>query len=324
MSKLTQLFVAGAISVCVSLPGESRAQTYPTKAVQIVVPFAAGGTADVTVRVIAQKLSERMGQPFVVENKPGAGGIVATQTVAQAKPDGHTLLLVSNGTAVSVSLFTSLPYDPVKAFAPVSTLGFFSLAIVTRNDSSLTSLKDFVAAAKSESTNFNVATINIGSTQHLAAELFKSTAGLEFTVVPYKSSPDVVRALEAKDVQVAFEILSPLMPHIKSGKLKPLAVTSERRFAGLPNVPTVMESGFPGYSVSSWNGIAAPAGTPRAIIERLNSEINAVVAMPDVKQKLLELGVEARAGSPEALKQLLAGEIEKWKAVVERAKIEKQ
>jgi tripartite-type tricarboxylate transporter receptor subunit TctC len=148
--------------------------------------------------------------------------------------------------------------------------------------------------------------------------------GLAFAVVPYKSSPDVVKALEAKDVQVAFEILSPLLPHIKSGALKALAVTSERRFAGLPNVPTVMEGGIPGYSVSSWNGIAAPAGTPRAIIDRLNGEIGAVVAMPDVKQKLLELGVEARAGSADALKQLLASEIEKWKAVVERAKIEKQ
>ena len=324
MYRLTQLFVALAIIVCGFLPTESRAQTYPAKPIVIVVPFAVGGAADVTVRLVAQKLGERMGQAFVVENKPSAGGIVAAQSVAQAKPDGHTLLLVSNGSAVSVSLFKSLPFDPVKDFAPVSTLGFFSLAIVARNESSLTSLKDFVAAAKSASANFNVATINIGSTQHLAAELFKSTAGLEFTVVPYKSSPDVVRALEANDVQVAFEILSPLMPHIKSGKLKPLAVTSERRFAGLPNVPTVMESGFPSYSVSSWNGIAAPASTPRAIIERLNSEIKAVVAMPDVKQKLLELGVEARAGSPEALKQLLASEIEKWKAVVERAKIEKQ
>ena len=159
-----QLFVALAIIVCGLLPADSRAQTYPAKPIVIVVPFAVGGTADVTVRIVAQKLGERMGQPFVVENKPGAGGIVAAQTVAQAKPDGHTLLLVSNGTAVSVSLFTSLPYDPVKAFAPVSTLGFFSLAIVTRNDSSINSLKDFVGAAKSASANFNVATINIGST----------------------------------------------------------------------------------------------------------------------------------------------------------------
>src|SRR5436190_10242455 len=169
-----QLFVALAVIVCAR--AESYAQTYPVKPVQIVVPFAVGGAADTTVRIVAQKLGERMGQPFVVENKPSAGGIVAAQSVAQAKPDGHTLLLVSNGTAVSVSLFKSLPFDPVKDFAPVSTLGFFSLAIVTQNDSNFISLKDFVAAGKSAATNFNVATIYIGSTQHIARELFKSTA----------------------------------------------------------------------------------------------------------------------------------------------------
>ena len=322
MTRLARLAIGLAIIACGALPRESIAQSYPTKPVQIIVPFAAGGVADITARIVAQKLSERLGQQFVVENKPGAGGIVAAQTVMQAKPDGYTLLLVSNGTAVSVSLFKSLPFDPVKDFAPVSTLGFFSLAIVTRNDSKIASLKDFVVAGKSA--NLNVATINVGSTQHLAAELFKSTAGIDFTVVPYKSSPDVVKAVTQRDVQVAFEILSPLLPQIKSGALRPLAVTSERRFAGLPSVPTVIESGFPSYSVSSWNGIAAPVGTPSAIIERLNREINAVVAMPDVKQKLLELGVDARAGSPDALKQLLVGEIERWKTVVERARIEKQ
>jgi len=193
--------------------------------VVIVVPFGPGGVADVTVRVVAQELGKRMGQPFVIENKPSAGGIVAAQTVTQSKPDGYTLFLISNGTAVSVSLFKSLPFDPVKDFAPVSTLGFFSLAIVTSRDSSIGSLKDFIAAAKPPSSALNVATINIGSTQHLAAELFKSTAGVEFTVVPYKSSPDVVKALEQKDVQVAFEIISPLLPHIKSGALKPLSIT---------------------------------------------------------------------------------------------------
>ena len=289
-----------------------------------MVPFAAGGVADLTVRVVAQQLSERMGQQFIVENKPGAGGISAAQTVTQAKPDGYTLLLVSNGTAVSVSLFKSLPFDPMKDLDPVSTMAFFTLAIVTGSDSKIASIKDLVAAGKAGSTTFNVGTINIGSTQHLAAELFKSTTGLDFTVVPYKGSPDVVAALKAGDVQLAFEILSPLLPHIKSGWMKPLAVTADRRFPGLPQVPTVMESGVPDYNVSSWNGIAAPAGTPRPIIERLNTEINAVMAIPDVKQKLLELGVEARAGSPEALKQLLATDIDKWKRVVERAKIEKQ
>ena len=201
MLRLTQLFVALAIIVCAR--AESYAQPYPVKPVRIVVPFAIGGTADITVRLVAQTLSERMGQQFVIENKPGAGGIVAAQSVAQAKPDGYMLLLVSNGTAVCMSLFKSLPFNPVKNVAPVSTLCFFTLAIVTNNDSNISSLKDLVAVGKSASTHLNVATINIGSTQHLAAELFKSTTGLEFTVVPYKSSPDVVRALEAKDGSTA-------------------------------------------------------------------------------------------------------------------------
>ena len=317
------LFVTLALIACVLFPVASGAQTYPAKPVRIVVPFGPGGVADVTVRVVAQKLSERMGQQFIVENKPGAGGIGAAQTVTQAKPDGYTLFLISNGTAVSVSLFKSVPFDPVKDFAPVSTLAFFSLAIVTHKDSKISSLKELLAAGKSGA-QFNVGTINVGSTQHLAAELFKSSTGLDFTIVPYKTSPDVVAALRAKDVQLVFEILSPLLPQIKAGWMKPLAVTSDRRFSALPNVPTVMESGVQGYNVSSWNGIAAPAGTPPAVIERLNKEINAVVAMPDVKQKLLDLGVEAQGGSPDALKQLLVSEVGKWKGVVERAKIEKQ
>jgi len=299
------------------------ADAYPSKPVRVVVPFGPGGVADVTIRVIAQKLSERMGQQFVVENKPGAGGIAAAQAVTQAKPDGYTLFLVSNGTAVSASLFKSLPFDPVKDFAPVGTLAFFSLAIVVNADGKIATLQDLVAAGKA-GTKFNVGTINIGSTQHLAAELFKSQTGIDMTIVPYKSSPDVVAALKAKDVQVVFEILPPLLPQIKSGWMKALAVTGERRFPGLPNVPTAAESGLKDYEVTSWNGISAPKGTPPDVVERLNKEINAVVAMPDVKQKLLDLGVEARGSTPQALNQLLVSEIDKWKQVVLRAKIEKQ
>ena len=301
----------------------AAADTYPSKPVRIVVPFGPGGVADVTIRVIAQKLSERMGQQFIVENKPGAGGIAAAQAVTQAKPDGYTLFLVSNGTAVSASLFKSLPFDPVKDFAPVSTLAVFSLAIVVNSDDKIATLKDLVAAGKS-GTRFNVGTINIGSTQHLAAELFKSQTGIDFTIVPYKSSPEVVAALKAKDVQVVFEILPPLLPQIKSGWMRALAVTGEQRFPGLANVPTAAESGLKDYKVTSWNGLSAPARTPPAVVERLNKEINAIVAMPDVKQKLLDLGVEARGSTAQALNQLLVAEIDKWKQVVERAKIEKQ
>jgi tripartite-type tricarboxylate transporter receptor subunit TctC len=311
-----------ACAMLAPLPA-TAADAYPAKPVRIVVPFGPGGVADVTIRVIAQKLGERMGQQFVVENKPGAGGIAAAQAVTQAKPDGYTLFLVSNGTAVSASLFKSLPFDSVKDFAPVGTLAFFALGIVVNSDGKIATLQDLVAAGKA-GTRLNVGTINIGSTQHLAAELFKSQTGIDLTIVPYKSSPDVVAALRAKDVQVVFEILPPLIPQIKSGWMKALAVTGDQRFPGLPNVPTAVESGFKDYKVTSWNGISAPAGTPAAVVERLNKEINAIVAMPDVKQKLLDLGVEARGSTPQALGQLLVAEIDKWKQVVERAKIEKQ
>jgi tripartite-type tricarboxylate transporter receptor subunit TctC len=302
---------------------EKAADTYPSKPVRIVVPFGPGGVADVTIRVVAQKLGERMGQQFVVENKPGAGGIAAAQAVTQSRPDGYTLFLVSNGTAVSASLWKSLPFDPVKDFAPVSTLAYFSLGIVVNSEGGIATLADLLAAGQTGST-LNAGTINIGSTQHLAAELFKAQTGVGLTIVPYKNSPDVVAALRAKDVQVAFEILPPLIPQIRSGWMKALVVTGEQRFPGLPNVPTAIESGLADYKVTSWNGIAAPAGTPAPVIARLNREINAVVAMPDVRQKLEDLGVEARGSTPEALERLLVAEIAKWKQVVERANIERQ
>jgi len=274
--------------------------------------------------VLAQKMSETIGQQVLVENRPSAGGIIASEAVAKAEPDGYTLLLISNGNAVSATLFKSLPYDTVNDFAPVSTAGFFDLVVLVDGDSKIGSVRELIAAAKANPAKFNIGTINIGSTQHLSAELFRSMAGVEAQTVPFKGTPAVVTALRANDVQVAFEILAPVMSQIKAGALKPLAVTSNRRFAGLPDVPTVSESGLPGYQSSSWNGIAAPARTPQAIIDRLNREINAAVAAPELKQRLQDLGVEARASTPQALKELLVSEIAKWRAVIERAKIEKQ
>jgi tripartite-type tricarboxylate transporter receptor subunit TctC len=210
----------------------------------------------------------------------------------------------------------------VKDFAPVSTLAYFSLGIVVNGEGKMATLAELLAAGKAGS--LNAGTINIGSTQHLAAELFKAQTGVDLTIVPYKNSPDVVAALRAKDVQVAFEILPPLIPQIKSGWMKALAVTGEQRFPGLPQVPTAIESGLSDYKVTSWNGVSGPAGTPPQVIARLNQEINAVVAMPDVRQKLQDLGVEARGSTPQALERLLVAEIAKWKEVVDRAKIERQ
>jgi tripartite-type tricarboxylate transporter receptor subunit TctC len=300
------------------------AQSYPARPVRLLVPFAAGGVADITARVVCQELSATLGQQVVVENRPSAGGIVASEAVAKAEPDGYTLLFITNGNAVSASLFGSLPYDTVSDFAPVSTVGFFDLVLVVDSASKIASVRDLIAFSKANPNKLNLGTINPGSTQNLAAELFKSMAGIDAQVVPFKATPAVITALKANDVQAAFEILAPVLAQIKGGALKALAVTSDRRFAGLPDVPTVAESGVPGYQASSWNGIAAPAKTPRTVVERLNREVNAAVAAPEVRKRLSELGVDARAGTPEALRELLVSEIAKWKAVIERAKIEKQ
>ena len=302
----------------------AAAQNYPSKPVRIMVPFAAGGVADITARVLAQKLGETMGQQVLVENRPSAGGIVAAEAVAKAEPDGHTLFLVSNGTAVSATLFKTLPYDTLKDFAPVSTAGFFDIGILVAGESGIGSVRDLIAFARANPNKVSVGTINIGSTQHLSAELFKSMAAIDVQTVPFKGTPAVITALRGGDVQVAFEILAPVMGQVKSGAVKAIAVASMQRLSGLPAVPTVAESGLPDYQASSWNGISAPAKTPKAVIERLNREIVAALASPAVKQRLQELGVEARSSTPEALQKLLAAEIIKWGAVIEKAKIERQ
>jgi tripartite-type tricarboxylate transporter receptor subunit TctC len=300
------------------------AQGYPARPVRLLVPFAAGGVADITARVVAQEMGTAMGQQVLVENRPSAGGIVASEAVAKADPDGYTLLFITNGNAVSASLFKSLPYDTVSDFAPVSTVGFFDLVLVVDSASKIGSVRELIAYSKANPNKLNLGTINPGSTQNLAAELFKSMSGIDAQVVPFKATPAVITALKGGDVQAAFEILAPVMGQIKGGTLRALAVTSERRYPGLPEVPTVAESGVPGYQASSWNGVAAPARTPKALIDRLNREVNAAAGKPEVRKRLSELGVEARAGTPEALRELLVAEIAKWKAVIERAKIEKQ
>lgn len=300
------------------------AQGYPTRPVRLLVPFAPGGVADITARVVSQQMTVAMGQQVLVENRPSAGGIVASEAVAKAEPDGYTLLFLTNGNAVSVSLFKSLPYDTLADFAPVSTVGFFDLVLVVDSASKIGSVRELVAYSKANPNKLNIGTINPGSTQNLAAELFKSMSGIDAQVVPFKATPAVITALKGGDVQAAFEILAPVMAQIRGGALKALAVTSDKRFSGLPDVPTVAESGVPGYQASSWNAVAAPAKTPKPVLERLNREVNAAVAAPEVRKRLGELGVDARAGTPEALRTLLVSEIAKWKVVIERAKIEKQ
>ena len=321
---VTPLIACAAIVFSCAAASPAFAQSYPARPIRILLPFGPGGVTDITARALAQRLTDSMKQQVVIDNRPSAGGIVATETAMKAEPDGYTLLWLNSGHAVSVSLLKSLPYDPVKDFAPVSTVGFFALALVVNADSPLRSVPALVAFAKANPGKFNIGITNIGSTNHVSAELFKSMAGLDSQVVPFKTTPALISAVRSKETQAIFEFISPVLPHVKSGALRALAVTSERRFVDLPDVPTVAEAGLPGFEASAWNSVAVPAKTPRAVIERLNREVNAAVAMPEFKQRLLELGIEARGSTPEALGSLLVAEIAKWKSVVEKAKIERQ
>jgi len=299
-------------------------QNYPTKPLRVIVPFGPGGVADITARSVAPEISKALGQQLVIENKPSAGGVVAGQEVARAAPDGYTLLLINNGTAISEALFKSLPYDPAKDFAMISTIGYFPLVILADPKSPLKTVRDVIAAAKAKPGRMNVASIVIGSTQHLAAELFKSSAGIDVQIVPYKATGEVVTAAKNGDADLVFEILAPALSHIRSGNLRAIAVTPAKRFPGLADVPTVIESGVPGYDVTSWNGLAAPAKTPRPIVERLNQAVVKAVASPEVRKRLAELGVEGRASTPEQLHEFFVSESKRWSRVVEAAKIPKQ
>ena len=313
-------------TICLLLlfPLVALAQTYPTKPVRIVLPFGPGGIADITTRTIAPKLSDGLGQQVVVENMPGAGGIRAAETVGRAEPDGHTLLLLTNGNAVSQALFKSLPYDPVNDFAMISTVGYFSMVIVTRPESSAKTLQEAIAMAKANPGKMNIGTITPGGTQHLAGELFRSTAGIDALVVPHKTTGEVIVAARNGNVDLAVDFIAPLLANIKSGALRALAVTAGKRFPGLPDVPTAIEAGVAGYDVASWNAMAAPAKTPRAVVDRVNAELRKAIAAPDVQKRFEELGVEGRTSTPEQLREFFIAESKRWSRVVETAKIPKQ
>ncbi|MFN0305790.1 MAG: Bug family tripartite tricarboxylate transporter substrate binding protein [Burkholderiales bacterium] len=294
---------------------------YPSKPIRFLVPFAPGGVGDLTARVIAHKMSENMGQQVVVDNRPSAGMIVSADMTLKAEPDGYTMVLSGNGTAVSVSLFKALPYDPLVDFAQVSTLAFFDLLLVTGPNSKFNSMADVLVFARSNPGKLDIGTVSIGSTQNLSAELFRSMAGIDAQIIPFKATPALLNAMRANDVHLVFEFIGPLMPQIKNNTVKPLAISSNRRSAMFPDVPTLDESGVPGFQVASWNAVSVHAKTPRAIVERLSKEVAAATNSPDVKEKLQLLGMDARAMTPEQTHKLMAAEITKWKSVIERAKI---
>jgi len=299
---------------------------YPSRPVTIVLPFGAGGVGDVTARLVAGELSKRLGQPFVIDNRPGAGGIVAARAVANAKPDGYTLGLVANGTAISAAMFKSLPVDPVTQFEMISLLGTFELVVVTGAESPYKSLRDFVTAAKSKPGSLDIGTIAIGSGQHFTAELLKVSASIEAEIVPHKASGDVMASLLRKDIDVVVEIPAAIRGLLADKKIRVLATTGSKRseIAELADSPTAQEQGVAGLEVVSWNGLYAPVGTSKDVIETVNAAMREILADPAIRKRYLELGVQAEASSPEELKTKLVSDIEKWTDVMQRAGIAKQ
>ena len=306
-------------------PQQALAETsYPDKAVRIVLPFAAGGVADITARIVAEKLGDKLGQRFYVENQAGAGGIAAARTVISSAPDGYTLAVLSNGTAVSVSLFKKLPFDPLRDFEPISSLGFFDFVFATGAGSEFKTLAEFIAAAKARPGALNVGTINTGSTQNLSAELFKTAAGIDFTIIPYRATPEIQVALLQGDIALMIDSYSSMKGNLADNKFRALASSGPVRSESTPDVATVRESGAGDYDVVSWNALFAPAGTPPDIVNKLNGALRDILADAEVKKRLIELGIEARASTPQEISTRLKSDIDKWQKVIAKAGIQKQ
>lgn len=315
---------AFAASLTAVAPLAWAQKPFPGKPIRIVVPNAPGGAADITARAVGEHMGKTLGQSVIVDNKPGAGGVVAGQNVASAAADGHTLLLISSGTAVSEALFKSLPFDTLRAFAPVAPLATFDLVIVAAESGRFATLADLVDDARKNPGKLNLGTPNLGTTQHLAAEWFKTAAGIDLQVVPFKSTPDVITALRSGQIDAGLDILSPLLAQIQGKALKPLAVTGAKRSRVLPEVPTAQEAGVKGLNAASWNGLAVPAKTPPAVIARLNQAVNAALADAGVRKKLEALNLDPHPGTPQVAAKMLRGDIERWKDVIAKAGIERQ
>jgi tripartite-type tricarboxylate transporter receptor subunit TctC len=320
-----QVALSLALAASGAATGRARAQgKYPDRPVRVILPFGAGGVADVTARLVAEALGKKLGQNFVIENNPGAGGIAAARAALSGDKDGYTLTLLTNGTAITVPLFDHLPFDPLKDFVPISTIGYFTCVFAVEASSPFHSLADFLKADREKPGTINVGTINVGSTQNLTAELFKSTANANFVMVPFRASPDVVVGLLRNDIQMDMDFYAALKPTLDNGKARAIATSGATRSPELPNVPTVQESGIAGFEVTAWNALYAPAGTPNAIIDTLNASLHEVLADPALKKRALDLGIDAKASTPAELDARMRSDIAKWGGVIARAHIPKQ
>src|SRR5215472_13972039 len=317
------LGIAAALAILIAVPAAAQSG-YPNRPVRIIVPYGAGGIADATMRIIADKLAQKLGQQFIVDNRPGAGGIVAAKAAAGAAPDGYVLHLTGNGTAISTALFRQLPYDVLRDFTPITITAWFDLIIATRAAGPLQTVADILSAARQNPGTLNFGTIAPGSTQNLSAELFKIAAGIDVAIVTYRTTPELVTGLMRGDVQVGFEYYAGLNAAVSGGQLKAVATTGGKRALALPAVPTVAESGLPDYVVESWNALSGPGGLPADIVKFLNRAVNDVLSLPEVKEKAMLNGMDARGTTPEEMQARMKADIAKWAAVIEKAGIERQ
>lgn len=318
------LAFAAALSLAAGLALPLHAQpsaqaAWPTKPIKLVVGYAAGGATDVIARIIALKLGEQLGQPMVVDNRAGANSNVGAEVVAKSVPDGYTLYVYTIANTINASLYDKLGYDPQKDFEPIGLIARIPNILVVNPKLPVKTLADYIRFAKASQDGITFASSGSGSSIHLSGEMFKMQARLNMLHIPYRGSAPAVTDLLGGQVQSMFDNTPSALPHVKAGRLRAIAITSAQRSPLLPEVPTVAESGFPGFDVQSWFSLAAPAGTPRPVIERLNSALNKVLAAPDVRQRLQDLAATPEPGTPEQLRRLIAAETKRWHDVVKQS-----
>jgi tripartite-type tricarboxylate transporter receptor subunit TctC len=305
-----------ALATATALAG---AQSFPSKTIEFIVPFAPGGSTDTVSRMLAQKMSETFGQPAIVNNRPGGGSIIGTALAAKAPPDGHTILAQTIAFAINAAAKKNLPYDPIKSFTPIAELSTLPLMLVVHPSLPVNSVQELVAMAKQKPGQLNYASSGSGTSPHLAAEMFKSMAGVDMIHIPFKGNAEASNALLGGHVPIYFALVPPFLAHVKSGALRALAVTTERRIDSLPHAPTIAELGYAGFEISSWQGLFVPAGTPPAAVARLNSEVGRIINLPEVRARIEREGATPVAGTAEQFGAKVASEIAKWKRVIEQS-----